>query len=908
MLLATKFMRPAADPRAVERPRLLERLAHSPGKRLTAITAPAGYGKTTLINQWCDHTGTDVAWLSLDEHDNDPLRFWEYVIGALERIVLEPSEAFHRFLTDPDNANPDGAITALINALIEQGIEQATLVLDDYHLISNADIHRQLTFLIDHAPPALHLVLLSRTEPPLPLARWRVRGWMEDLHASDLAFSESECAAFFNDYMGMALSDSSVRQLWQRTEGWAAAMQLTALSQTRDKTSPVEDVIHYGGDSKHISDFVLSEILEQQDPDIRRFLLETSISRRICASLCDYMLEREDSQSVLEDLVSANLFIIPLDTRDQWFRYHDLFREALSNRLRQLHPERYEQLQAKAIQWLLEQDQLQEAITQLIELEDWDWLEKVLEQHGNNLIHGGFHVLVNRWLQYLPDSKTRHNPRLMMLQIWALFFLNRLSNIEPLLGQLEDLLDRRVADSHQDAEVGLALHSEISLIRSYMARTRSDHSSAQDLTQQVLRDIDHTNIPLKSVTYYGIGLDCYARGDLASASAALESAVEHGRMEKKHATTLSSGGLLAWILFYQGEMDRALEVGTHVRDWVNSYHTDPRQPRLVSCWQNSAMVQIYREKNDLTLAETHLQPLLPHLENGTEPGQHVVIQYTRAHLAFTEQQYEAAIEYLEDAERVQNQKRDAILFEPPCLEALHVRCLLACGDVSGTSAWLERLENTDYRNPINREQSRIGLARVYRAMGRPDQAIDVLAPLRLSTERGRHIKHLIELLALYAACLEDQGNARDADVMLLRALELASSDHFLRLFFEEGETVAAIYRRLEKASLPGSFVRELDGLIGEAGESDTAADTEPFPVQAEDKASGTGAEALVEPLSQREVEVLRLIHEGLSNKAIAQQMSVAPTTVKAHIRNLYGKLAVSSRTAALARARELDIL
>ncbi|XOZ34284.1 LuxR C-terminal-related transcriptional regulator [Halomonadaceae bacterium KBTZ08] len=897
--MATKFMRPAADPRAIARPRLLERLQPDAARRVTTITAPAGYGKTTLVNQWCANHDEAVGWLSLDEQDDEPRRFWSYILGSLEHTIIGHQESIHRYLDSPGQEHIEGALTALINALTELSIPHTNLILDDYHLIQDADIQRQMTFLVDHAPPALHLVLLSRTEPPLPLSRWRVKGWMEGLHASDLAFSETECSAFFNHYMGLALDADRVRAIWQRTEGWAAAMQLTALSGKSTSTSDLtQAVLNEGEHSRQINDYILTEILDQQTPEVRDFLLRTSVCRRLSAELCNSVLERDDSQAVLEQLVHANLFIIPLDTRDQWFRYHDLFREALAQRLSQTDPEAYRALQARAIRWLLEEDHLQEAIVQLLQLEDWDWLEQVLEQYGNNLIHTGFHELVHKWLQYLPDERTTRNPRLMMLQIWALFFLNRLSNIEPLLEQLEDILDIRVANSDDNADVALALHNEIALIRSYMARTRSDHSSAQHLTQQVLRDIDHTNIPLKSVTYYGIGLDCYANGDLASATHALESAVAYGRREKKHATTLSSGGLLAWILFYQGEMDRALDVGTGVREWVNSYHTDPQQPRLVSCWQNSAMVQIHREKNDLTLADAYMTPLLPHLGSGSEPGQHVVIQYTRAHLAFSRGQYQAAMEYLEDAERVQDQKRDAILFEPPCLEALHIRCHLALGDDPSAQAWKERLENHNYRNPINREQAQIGLARLLLAEGQAEAAINLLAPLRLSTEKGRHIKHLIELLAVYALCLDQLGQGEQAGIMLHRALELASRERFLRLFVEEGPALAALYRRIPRHGLPTAFLRELDSLLAVEPESAT---TPP-------SASYDGTEELVEPLSQREIEVLALIHAGHANKEIARRMSVAQTTVKAHIRNLYGKLGASSRTGALARARELGLV
>jgi len=899
MLLATKFMRPAPDPRAIERERLLARFSGGRQARLITVVAPAGYGKTTLVNQWCDkqaESRTAIAWLSLDANDDDPRRFWEYVTGSLAEKVLGNTEKIRDHLNDLDEVALEGAITGLINEVARNGDRNTVLVLDDYHLITSPEIHRQIAFLVDYMPPTMTLVLVSRTEPPLPLARWRVKGWLDALHASDLAFSQPECARFFSDYMGLSLSDEVIARLWNRTEGWAAAMQLTALSRQENEDHPVEQLMAYRGDHKHISDYVLSEILDKQPEHIRRFLLDTSLCHRISAPLCNAMLERDDSQAILEQLTKANLFIIPLDIEGSWFRYHDLFREALNHRLYAESPARYSGLQAAAIQWLLDQDHFQEAIGQLVEREDWSWLEDVLEHHGNNLIHEGYHVLVNNWLAALPQQIVDNNPRLLMLQIWALFFSNKLNVIDPLLEQLEDLLDKRVADSHKDAEGALALHSEIALIRSYMARTRSDLTSAQNLTRQVLRELDHTNIPLKSVTYYGIGLDSYANGDLPGARAALQSAVDYGKREKKHSTVLSSGGLLAWILFYQGEMDLARETCTATRKWVDSFHKDANQPRLISCWQNSSMAQIYREKNDLTLSESYIRPMLDHMRKGTEPGQHIVIQYTRAHLAFSAGNYDDAIAFLEDAENVLTRRRNAILFEPPCLEALHVRCLIAAGRLRNPEEWIGRLKGGEYRNPINREQSRISLARVYLAQNQPDEAIAVLAPLRLSTEQGHHIKHLIELLAVYACALDAQDNPKDAEVMLRRALDLAARDHYLRLFREEGDALARIYQRMDKGPLPVAFTEALDRLLT----------VEPVP--AASSAPARAAISLPEPLSQREIEVLKLINEGHANKVIAEKLAVAPTTIKAHIRNLYGKLGVSSRTAALAKAREAGIL
>lgn len=899
MLLATKFLRPAPDPRAIDRGRLSSRLDRRVGKRLVTVIAPAGYGKTTLVSQWCHRQSVPVAWLSLDDNDDEPRRFWQYVAGALESQGVGDLSDTQGRIADLRDQELAGAITSLINVLAANS-QPFTLVLDDYHLIRNNDIHRQLTYFVDYLPPTVMLVLISRSEPPLPLARWRVRHWLEEVHAADLAFSEAECQQFFRDYMGLDLSESQAQRIWQRTEGWVAAMQLAGLAGSNPAdTDAVESAIRYSGDSKHISDYVLSEILDHQPPELRRFLLETACCPRVSGPLCDAILETEDSQEMLERLVSANLFLIPLNIQGQWYRYHDLFREALYNRLRLTDPERLQVLQNRAIQWFLDHDQIQEAVTQLIMLEDWEWLSEVLEKQGNNLIHGGLHLPVMGWLERLPPELLEKRPRLMMLRIWALFFSNKLESLEPLLERLESTLDRQVAESHPDAGGALALESEIDLMRAYLARTQSDLKRADALTQRVLRDIDHTNIPLKSVTYYGIGLDCYAKGDLVSARSALQSAIVHGKDEKKPSTVLSSGGLLAWILFHQGEMDAALEVCSSVRTWVDGYH-DPTQPRLVSCWQNSSLAQIYREKNDFELAQGYMAPLLEHLRQGTEPGQHIIIQYIRAHLAFSQGDYPTAIDCLEDAERVLSHKREAIVFEPPCLEALKVRCYLALQELDKARAWLEARAGQHYQNPLNEEQSQIMAARVMVALDQPDDAIRLLAPLRLAAEQGQHYKHLIELLTVYACALERSGQADNALVMIQRAMQLAARDRFLRLFAEEGPVASRLVLGADHSTLPESYAKALVQLLEKA------------PPEAGEKTASTARKqalaALVEPLSQRELEVLELINEGLANKEIATRLDVATTTIKAHIRNLYGKIGARSRTEALAKARQLGVL
>ncbi|SFM54910.1 LuxR family transcriptional regulator, maltose regulon positive regulatory protein [Marinobacter zhejiangensis] len=895
MLLTTKFLKPAADVRAVNRSRLHRLLDPSPPKRLNLVVAPAGYGKTTLVSQWCVGLAENVAWLSLDENDNSPRRFWQYVIGAAQHSGVTGTDQLSRRLASFEDHEMEGAVAGLLNALT-QTPALSTIVLDDFHLIQDPKIHRQFAYFIDYLPPGITVTITSRTEPELPLERWRVRQWVTDIQPQVLAFSESECRHFFRDYMALSLSDEESRQIWRQTEGWVAAMQLTALSgRSPDNADESPKTLEVGG--QQINRYVFSEILDQQPEDIRQFLLDTAMTSRLSGSLCDAMRANSDSQAFLERLIRLNLFVIPLDSKNEWFRYHDLFRDALLQRARALDGDRVNLLEQRAVDWLLTHDHVQEAVAQVISRKDWARLATVLEQHGNNLIQGGHHLPVLEWLQKLPSDILINRPQLLMVRIWGLFFANRLSQIEVQLSDLEDILDRRVADSHPDAEGALALHNEISLIRSYIARSKSDDKSAQDLTQQVLREIDHTRIPLKSVTYYGLGLDYFGQGDLGAAEEALAASVRYGQLERKASTVLSSGGLLAWIQYSRGEIDQALETSTDIRTWVDDHFYDPSQPRLISCWQNSTLVEIYRERKEKELSDASLLPLLDHLENGTEPGQHVVIQHVRGHQAFSEARYEDAILALEDAESVARRRREHIVFEPPASGALLVRCHLAANEVSKAKAWLRDWQQRPQSSPLNDCQNAVSAARVHIRLGQFDLACTLLADLLTKAEAEQNSRLVIEVLLVYASSLGASGQLEEARNMLERALDYGAEGGFFQIFLDEPDSLKTLLLTTQGIQGAGHWHTRLrDALEKRVGK---------LPRQT---TNGAGSDGLIEPLSQREQEVLGLINEGLANKDIAEKMAVAATTVKAHIRNLYGKLDVGSRTEALAKARHIGLL
>lgn len=920
MLLQTKFFAPASNPKSIKRERLLGLFRLGAGKKITLVIAPAGYGKTTLVGQWLHETKASFSWLSLDESDNDLRRFWQYLISALERVAPGVGEEATKLLSSHDFDHLEAVITALVNALSETPAQGSPLilVLDDFHHIQDFDILRNLVYFIDYLPPNVHLVITSRTEPVFPLSRWRVKNYLNQIYATDLAFSDDECFHFFTDFMSMDISRDEAIKIRERTDGWVAAMQLAAISKEhlQNSTGLDQAISKYHGSDKLINEYVLSEILDQQPDRIKSFLLRSSCLVRLNGFLCDTVLELSNSQEILTALENSNLFIIPLDTSHQWYRYHDLFRESLLHRIRQENPDAVLHIQRKAIHWLLDHDQIHESIDQLVQLQDWNWLREVLQDHGNTLIHEGNHLSMLEWISLLPPELLQDSPQIQMLKIWGLFFSNRIDTISPLLETLEDTLDKRVADSHPDAGGALALTSEISLIRSYLARAKADAKRASDLTKQVLEDIDHSNMPLKSMTYYGIGIDCFNNGDLNDAESALSSAIQYGKFERKPSAVISSSGLLTWILYYKGELNRAIEIYQGTQAWLDSYLNDPSQPKMISCWQNSALTRIYLEKNEEVIAASYLNPLLEHLEMGTEPGQHLIIQFVRAHLLYQSGKYDQAISCLEDAQSVCDRKKESILYEPPGLSAMKAKCQLRLGFDKLALAWanahLDKLH--DFTNPLNKEEQILAICRILlettdKSGDQVRKSFSLIDSIQHEIEANNHTKHLIELLILRALGYLKLGDQQMAQEFVEKSLEIAQKDQYLSIFQENAALLRPLVRHCASSQISVSFRNELLRHLSANEEDKTTfaptAGNISLELRQEPDSSVT---PLMEPLSQRELEVLGLINIGHANKEIATKLYLSPATIKAHIRNIYGKLGAKSRTEALAIARSHHLI
>jgi LuxR family maltose regulon positive regulatory protein len=484
-----------------------------------------------------------------------------------------------------------------------------------------------------------------------------------------------------------------------------------------------------------------------------------------------------------------------------------------------------------------------------------------------------------------------------------LYFSNKIEIIPPLLDELEILIDQQRLDNVETSTNELIdLHSEISLIRAYLARSQSDLKSANLLTKEVLKELDSTNMPLKSVTYYGIGLDSFAVGDLESAESALLAAIDHGKREKKYTTVLSSSGLLGWIYYYQGKLEIALETGISNQRWIDSYH-DPSQPRIISCWQNSALAMIYTEKAEFTIAEAYINPLLKHLEIGTEAGQHIMIQYVRATLLFAQKRFVDAIECIDDALHVYQHKKESIVFTPPSLSALKSKCLLAMGKHAKAQYVIDELDSNSINElPLNFEDINLTKARIFTEQTQYTLALEMLDRLIIQTKSHHHIYHLIQALSLKSIVQLQLHDNEAARLSINQSILLASQDGFISVYTNENQNIQQALALCTDPTISDNYLQKLTSILG------IQANLTPTQAELPGAAALESNKQLLEPLSQRELEVLDLINQGLANKEIARKLTLAPATVKAHIRNLYGKIEAKSRTEALSKARSLGLI
>jgi LuxR family transcriptional regulator, maltose regulon positive regulatory protein len=909
-LLLTKLSVPSARPSLVTRPRLSERLEQELGGKLTLISAPAGFGKTTLLSMWLavsSRSGRSAVWLSLDPGDNDPTRFWRYFIAVADRLYPGAGDTALVLLHSSQAPPIEAILTTLLNELTELPAD-AVIVLDDYHLIESRTIHEALLFLIEHLPPQVHLVISTRADPPLPLSRLRARGEMAELRASDLRFTTEETTAFLEKTVGSRLSAEEVAELQERTEGWVAGLQLAALA-LRDRFDTSGFIAAFTGSNRYVVDYLVEEVLARQPEALRTFLLQTSILDRMCGPLCDAVTSMDDGQEALEYLEHANLFVIPLDEDRRWYRYHHLFTDVLRQRLRETNADLPPELHRRASVWFERQGLAAEAVHHALEAHDIERAAALIEDIGLSVMLPGQVFTLLGWLDKLSDAVVRWRPALCIVHAAALMFAGQPEAAET---RLDDAERDVQADAPADQ---ILILGQAASIRGNLARISGDLARCVAFSRQALDLLPETHFTWK-VSKLNATYAYQVSGEATPTTERLVAdAIATVRGTGNPLTILRSVINLAQLQVLQGRLQQAV---TTFEEAARSSSGPGGSEQLVG---NPAyyfgMGDLLREWNDLDAAEHHLEQGMDLVSEIPTVDAEVVAHgfISLAQLQQARGEYGAAKTTLENFSHLGRERK----FFAPLLGhagAAKARLALAQGNLPEAIAWVDAngLNIDEPRYP--RELEYLTLARVLIARGRDDpegpyfdHALRLIDRLLEAAESGARMGSAIEILILRALALHARRETSGAFVALGRALTLAEPEGYVRVFVDEGAPMAALLSEFLKARHIGGrsakLLASLDYVLRLLVVFESPLTGAEPPASAQHP-QATG-QPLAEHLTTREREVLALIGEGFSNRGIAARLFIATSTVKWYVHSILRKLEVDSRTKAVARGRELHL-
>ena len=909
VLLATKLYVPRPRPGFVPRPRLVARLDEGLARGVLLVCAPAGFGKTSLLADWTQRGRRPVAWLSLDAGDNDPARFWRHVVAALDQVQPEVAERVEPLLGPPAPPSFNELVTALINELAAQSGEgQMVLVLDDYHLIDAQSVHASLEFLLEHRPPSLQVLLASRAEPPLPLARLRARGQLLELRVAQLRFTSEEAAALLREAAGPDLNvpDAAVAALTARTEGWVAGLQLAGLS-LRGQPDVAGFVASFSGSHRYVLDFLTEEVLDRQPGEVRDFLLETSVLERLSGELCDAVTGHTDSQRLLEWIERANLFLVPLDEARGWWRYHQLFADLLRVRLQDERPERVPALHRNAAAWCQKHQLADDAVRHALAAGDTTQAARVVEQHVDGLILRGEAATLARWLTVLPSQLISSRPRLCLAQTFVAVADSDLDAAEPPLDAAERAF-AHAADEPFEPSIGKGasllanVPATIALERAVLAHLRGDAEGTAAFASQALAAIGDSEWMLDSITHWHVAVAQWLCGRLPEAEHAFAASIAQWREAGEPI-------LAAWGSHHLGQVQRAqarLDAALDTYQQTLEITAAPGQPALPAAGiGHVGMAEVACQRNELDTALQHLTDGIPLCRqfNYTQP-----LATGLATLAWIRQaqgDHAGALEAMGEAERAAPGSAVPGLLNP--VPAERARLLLAQGDVAAVARWTEECGlGADDEPAYQREREYLVLARVLLAQDRPGAALRLLERLLAAAVTQDRTGSVIEIQALQALAFAATGDQNAAVDVLAGALVLACPRGYVRVFADEGPPMATLLGRLiaaQKADqaaardVPLGCLARILRVFGQ-----------PPAVPGAGRAAAAAVPGLVEQLTARELEILVLLAAGTPNPRIAEELVVSLDTVKKHVSHLLGKLGAANRTEAVTRARQLGLI
>jgi LuxR family maltose regulon positive regulatory protein len=871
------------------------------GRKLALISASAGFGKTTLVSEWVAGCKRPVAWLSLDEGDNAPTLFLTYLVAALQTIMANIGKGVLAILQSPQPPPIESILTALLNEITTIP-DHFVLVLDDYHIIDSKPVDNALTFLLEHLPSQMHLVIATREDPHLPLARLRAGGQLTELRAIDLRFTPAEAAEFLNRVMGLNLSAEDIAALETRTEGWIAGLQLAALSmQGRSDTAGF--IQAFTGSHRFVLDYLVEEVLQRQPEGIHSFLLKTAILDRLCGSLCDAVTGREDGKGMLETLERGNLFIIPLDDQRQWYRYHPLFAEVLQARLLDEQPDQVFSLHRRASEWYEHNGSAADAIRHALAAKDFERAAILVELAVPKMRRNRQEATVTElgWLKALPDELVHFRPVLSVDYAYALFGSGELEAVEARLRDAERWLDTTADTAGMvvvDEEEFRRLPGMIALLRAARALARSDMPEAAKNARRVL-DLapEDAHLVLGGAASV-LGLAAWASGDLETARRMTADGMANVRLAGYISSAIGGAIVLADIQIAQGRLHEAMSTYERALQWA----TEPGPPVLRGAADMYVgMSDLHCEHNDLKTATQYLLTSQALGELAGLPQNPYRWCAAMARIRVAQDDLDGALDLLDQAERLYDAN-----FSPNVrpIATRKIRVWVAQGRLGEAFRWA-REQGLSVENELSylHEFDHITLARVLLARYQSDRAdrsilevMGLLERLLKAAEEGGRTGSVIEILVLQAIAYHAQGDLPAALLPLQQALTLAEPEGYVRMFLDEGPSMLQLLREASaREIMPDYTGKLLAAFEAEKRKSEEKTDLPP-------------AQPLINPLSQRELKILQLIAQGLSNREIGERLFLALDTVKGHNRIIFDKLQVQRRTEAVARAHELGLL
>jgi LuxR family maltose regulon positive regulatory protein len=918
-VLATKLFAPARRPQLVARPRLAEQLDATleAGHRLTLVSAPAGFGKTTLLSDWLTHfdksqTNIRVAWLSLDDGDNDLARLLTHLVAALRSVDLDVGSAA---LESLHSASAFAALTALVNDVTSAGErtpdKRWILVLDDYHAIEATDVHDAVTFLLDHLPDHLHLLVATRSDPPLPLARLRSRGQLTELRAADLRFTAAEAQEFLNRVMGLDLTAADVQALEERTEGWIAGLQLAALSlrgipERGDIAGFIEA---FTGSNRFVIDYLADEVLARQPTQVRDFLLRTAVLDRLTGPLCDAVTGRADGTRTLEDLERGNLFLVPLDDHRSWYRYHHLFADVLHARLIAEQPDLLPSLHQRASDWYAAHDLVADAVRHAIAAEDFVRAAYLMEEALPELRRTRQDSLLLAWKRSLPESVLRRSPVLSILSAWSLMMSGDLDAVEARLDDAERALgagahDQDLAAAWADTDDLRTAPATIFVYRASLAQARGDVAGTVRHARHALDLAGPEDHFVRGAGAGFLGLAAWAAGDVQQALSTYGEAVRSLNAAGNAVDELDSTVVLADMWVAAGRPSRARRL--YEQALLSATGNGEPYPRATADLY-VGLAELDRELNDLTSAEAHLETARVLGERGSITENRHRWSVAMAQVRATGGDYDTATHLLDQAETMYRRG-----FYPDIrpIAAMKTRVQIAEGDLSSTAEWAhDRGISVDDDPDYLHEYEHLTLARLLLAQHRAEQHLDhapraspVAAVLGLLDRMHAAAAHagrdgsVLEIRTLQALAHHAHNDLPQALAVLGRSVvETPEPESYVRLYLDEGAPMLALLHHAAGVGHTG------DGEVIQ-GRARRILERAKTPVE------GAELQPLVDPLSQRELQVLRLLDGELTGPEIARELYVSLNTLRTHTRRIFTKLDVTTRAAAVRRAHERGLL